>query len=121
MKTNCDYCKIDFSRMARHKIDITQRVEAAGDYGGVQISESTLKSVWAIVRPMKQFEKQMYKKLDSQVVHKIIVRYDPIWVDPLASVKYRITFRSRTLEIHQAIDPLENQRFIEIVANEVQS
>lgn len=113
--------KINFRSDAKHKITITQRSETLDDLGGIAISEATLATIWAIIEPIKQSERVKYDKLDSEVTHKIIVRYDSIFADPLTAVKYRINFGSRVFEVHQAIDYFEDNRFVEIVANEVQS
>jgi len=113
--------KINFRSDAKHKIVITERSETPGDMGGTAISESTLATLWAIIEPMKQFEKTQFDKLDSEVTHKIIVRYSSIFANPLNAVKYRINFGSRIFEIHQAIDYFEDNRFVEMIANEVQS
>lgn len=113
--------KIDFRNNAKHRVSFEQSTETAGSMGGFYTSWAVIASMYAIIEPMRQSESMQYDKLDSEVSHSIIVRYQSIFADPLETAKYRITFKSRQFEITQAIDLFEDNKFVKIIANEVLS
>ena len=113
--------KLNFRANAKHRISIESPTETAGDMGGFYTEWSELASMYAIIEPMKQFERQQYSKLGSEVSHKITVRYQTIFDNPLDSVKYRIIFKNRKFEITEAIDLFEDNKYVQIIANEVLS
>jgi SPP1 family predicted phage head-tail adaptor len=118
----CDaYQKIDFVKNAKHSITIQSVTETVSVMGEYSISWSDIATIRAIIQPMKQFEKMQYNKMDSEVTHEIIVRYQSIFSNPLTSVKYRILFNSRQLEIKEAINLFEDNKYVKIIANEVLS
>jgi SPP1 family predicted phage head-tail adaptor len=98
---------------AKHRITIRSATETVGDMGGFKTEYSDLASMYAIIEPMKQIERTQYSKLDSEVSHKITVRYQ--------SMKYRIVFKGRQFEVTQAIDLFEDNRYVRIIASEVLS
>lgn len=118
----CDYYKkIDFIKNAIHSItvqSVSETLDAMGGYSGVWSNISTMR---AVIRPVKQFERIQYGKINSEVTHEIIVRYQSIFSNPLTSVKNRIIFNNRQLEIIEAINLFEDNKYVKIVANEVLS
>jgi SPP1 family predicted phage head-tail adaptor len=120
--SKCDfYKKIDFIKEAIHSITVQSVSETSSVMGDFTNSWSNLATMRAIIKPVKQFEKMQYNKMDSEVTHEIIVRYQSIFSNPLTSVKYRILFNNRQLEIKEAINMFEDNKFVKIIANEVQS
>jgi SPP1 family predicted phage head-tail adaptor len=118
----CDaYKKIDFIKNAKHSIVIQSVTETVSDMGEYSVSWENISTIRAVIRPVKQFEKMQYNKMDSEVTHEIIVRYQSIFSNPLTSVKYRILFNNRQLEIKEAINLYEDNKYVKIIANEVQS
>lgn len=118
----CDYCKkIDFIKNAHHCITLQSVAETSDAMGGYSGVWSDIATIRAVIRPVKQFEKIQYGKMDSEVTHEIIVRYQSIFSNPLTSVKYRINFKNRQLEIVEAINLFEHNRYVKIIANEVLS
>jgi len=115
------YKKINFKHNAKHSITVQNSIETGGDMGGFSRVWSNLATMYAIIEPMKQFEGFQYNSMSSNVSHKIIVRYQSIFADPLESVKYRIIFNSRQFEIVEAINLFEDNKYIRIIANEVNS
>lgn len=115
------YRDLNFRTNAKHRITIQSVTETVGDMGGFETSYSDLTSMYAIIEPMKQIERTQYAKLDSEVSHKITVRYRSIFSDPLETVKYRIIFKNRQFEITEAIDLFEDNKYVRIIASEVQS
>jgi SPP1 family predicted phage head-tail adaptor len=116
-----DYTKINFTKEAKHTITVQSVTEASGNMGDYSASWSNLATMRAIIKPMRQFERIQYGKMDSEVTHEIIVRYQSIFSNPLTSVKYRIMFNSRQLEIKEAINLFEDNVYVKIIANEVLS
>jgi head-tail adaptor len=118
----CDvYKKIDFVKNAKHSIVVQNATEVISDMGEYSVSWINIATIRAVIRPVKQFEKMQYNKMDSEVTHEIIVRYQSIFSNPLTSVKYRILFSNRQLEIKEAINLFEDNKFVKIIASEVQS
>lgn len=118
----CDlYKKIDFIKNAKHSIVIQSATESVGSMGDYATVWADIATIRAVIRPVKQFEKMQYNKMDSEVTHEIIVRYQSIFSNPLTSVKYRILFNSRQLEIREAINLFEDNKYVKIIANEVLS
>jgi SPP1 family predicted phage head-tail adaptor len=116
----CDYYKkIDFVKNAKHSIviqNVTETINSMGDYSHTWVDLATVR---AVIRPVKQFEKMQYGKMDSELTHEIIVRYQSIFNNPLTSVKYRIIFNSRQLEIKESVNLFEDNKFVKIIASEV--
>ena len=115
------YKDLNFRMNAKHRITIRSAIETVGDMGGFKTEYSDLASMYAIIEPMKQIERTQYSKLDSEVSHKITVRYQSIFDDPLDTVKYRIVFKGRQFEVTQAIDLFADNRYVRIIASEVLS
>lgn len=113
------YKKIDFQNQARHVISVETPTEVTDDMGGFDRTWSELASMYAIIEPMSQNENFKYSGMNSNVSHKIIVRYQPIFSNPLTNATYRIIFNSRKLEITEAINLFEDNRYIKIMATEV--
>lgn len=118
----CDYySKINFIKDAKHKIIIQNATEVSSDMGEFSTSWIDIATIRAVIRPVKQFEKMQYGKMDSEVTHEIIVRYQSIFSNPLTSAKYRINFNNRQLEIKEAMNLFEDNKFVKIIASEVLS
>lgn len=118
----CDYYKkINFIKNAKHTIVIQNATELTSGMGDFSNSWIDIARISAFIRPVKQFEKMQYGKMDSEVTHEIIVRYQSIFSNPLTNVKYRIIFNARQLEIKEAINLFEDNRYVKIIANEVLS
>lgn len=113
------YQKINFTKNAKHTISLQSATETVDEYGGYEKSYSELASMRAIIEPMSQSEAFRYSGQNSEVTHKIHVRYQSIFADPLTTAKYRIVFSSRTFEITEAINLFEDNKFVKIMANEV--
>lgn len=118
----CDYYKkIDFIKNAKHSIIIQSVAETVNNMGDYSVVWSNIATIRAVIRPVKQLERMQYSKMDSELTHEIIVRYQSIFANPLTSVKYRIMFNSRQLEIKECINLFEDNKYVRIIANEVQS
>lgn len=118
----CDYySKINFIKNAIHSIAVQSVAEASDAMGGYSGVWSNIATMRAVIRPVKQFEKIQYGKMDSEVTHEIIVRYQSIFSNPLTSVKNRIIFKNRQLEIIEAINLFEDNKYVKIIASEVLS
>lgn len=122
MTDKCEtYRKINFTMSAKHIIDIMQPTETQGVMGGFDVAWVKLASVRAVIIPMSQQETFRYDKLDSRVKHKIYVRYQSIFSNPLVTVKYHIIFNNRRFEIIEAINLYEDDKLVRIIAMEVLS
>lgn len=113
------YKKICFSKNAKHVISLQSHAEVIDEYGGIERSWSELASMRAIIEPMSQSEAFRYTGQNSEVTHKIYVRYQSLFSNPLQTVKYRIVFKTRVFEINEAINLFEDNQYVKIIANEV--
>lgn len=122
MMNKCEaYRKINFTKNAKHVIDIMQPTEVQGAMGGFDVTWGVLATVRAVIIPMSQQETFRYDKLDSRVKHKIYVRYQSVLSNPLVTAKYHIIFNNRRFEIIEAINLYEDDKYISIIAMEVLS
>jgi SPP1 family predicted phage head-tail adaptor len=83
----------------RHQVTIEEVTETRDSYGGVVESWSTFATVWASVGPIIGREYFASQQVQSEVSHKIRIRY-------LSGIttKMRVTFDSRTFRIESILN-----------------
>lgn len=97
----------------QHRIVIQTRSQASDGAGGVTETWSTFATVWASIEPMRANEVFWARHLEARVTHKVIIRY-------LANLttSMRFTFGGRTFQIKGVRNLKEENRWLEIVAEE---
>lgn len=94
----------NFAAIAKERVTIQTRVEAADAFGGQNVTWSNLGTYWAFVKPIGGRELFAADKLDSRVTHKILIRHLSVLKDTDLASKYRISFDNQIF----TIDYVEN-------------
>ena len=97
----------------KQRVTIEQQSLTPDGLGGATRSWSTLATVWAEVVPMSGREALFAFRLESPVTHRVTMRYR-------ADVKadMRLNYESRILTIRAVINRGEENRYLEILAEE---
>lgn len=93
-----------FPSLAKHRITIQVPTETADDYGGFNVTWSTLEKIYAWIVPMSGREVYTNDKLTSRVTHKIVIRYINGLRLTDTAAKHRVQFDGKTLEIETLED-----------------
>ena len=80
----------------RHRITFLQKATQQNEYGEEIDNWVNVKTVWASVNPMSAKEFFAAEKTNSEVTHKIYMRYIP---DLKITPDMRIKFKDRTFEL----------------------
>ena len=90
----------------RHKVKLQKPTSTRDAGGGVSQTYTTLKELWARIRPVSGSEKYRQGKVQESVTHEIIIRYrDDLGTD------YRIHYESRNFNIKVARNIDERDRY----------
>jgi SPP1 family predicted phage head-tail adaptor len=95
------------------RIVIQTPTEASDGQGGFTSSWGTFATVWAEIEPISAAQQYFAAQLQHRVTHKITIR-------TLASLttKMRISFESRVFQLHSWRELKEDNRFMELMAEE---
>ena len=99
----------------RHRIDFQVETETADGMGGKNLTWAAVyRAVPAAIWPVSSRERLDNLKLESEITHKIRVRY----ISGITS-KHRIKYGTRTFDIQGApINHEERNRYLDILATE---
>jgi len=117
----CKLAKINFTNRARNKVTLQKKTVSISSLGAETTTWSDVLTMYAIIEPKRQIESQKFDKLNSEVTHEIIVRYNSYFLNPLEAVENRIIFKSRIFEIITCFDMYEMNQYVKIVSQEVLS
>lgn len=97
----------------RELITIEQPTRTTDNQGGATIAWSTFSQVWARIEPLSASQVLFSQSLQHRITHRVTIR-------ELSGVTtaMRITYGSRTFQIHGIRDLEEKNRFVEIAAEE---
>lgn len=113
----------EWSKNAKDRVAIAQKVTVADDYGSVSNTWATLTTVWAWVKPISTFERVQNEQLRGQTTHKIIIRYASTLADVAVVSGYRLTLDSRIhnikgIKLLDATGKNYGKAFIELITEE---
>ena len=101
----------------RHKITIQTRTEVSDGMGGYTETWADTYGAWAAVWPIRGPERLNYMQLESQISHRIRIRYRNG-----ITRKHRIIFHdvdgNRTFNIKEIINPDERNISLELLCTE---
>lgn len=102
----------------KHQITIQKQESTASDIGAPTLKWSTvpIATVWAGVEPLRSREFLAQQQLQSEVTHRIVLRYSSNY--KLIPSRHRIKFGSRYFDITSVINPDERNRSYELMARE---
>lgn len=88
-----------FSDEAQDRILIESHTEVADAVGGQTTVYSEQSTVWSVVSPLSDFQRNQSQQLQSMVTHKFIIRYQTALADVKTTAKHRITLDGRLYDI----------------------
>lgn len=101
----------------RKRVRIESPVFVADSQGGRRISSYTLRTtVWAHERPLTGKE-----ALQAAQVTAVLSSVWEIWFRDDVSVKDRITYKTRTVNIESIVDPTDQRHELHLLCSEVQA
>lgn len=107
------YRKRNTTSRLRHKLTLQQEVRTPDDVGGYTRTWSDVADLWAEIMPLTGNERLLGPQLQSEVTHKILLRYrDGI------TAGMRLVFENRALNIRYVTNVAENNELIELLADE---
>jgi SPP1 family predicted phage head-tail adaptor len=107
-----------FSTQINKRISLQQR-SIAQDASGAQVDSWTdLGDLWASIEPLNGRELIAAQAVQSEISHKITIRYQSQFANPQQIAAMRIKYKGRLFNIHGSINIGEANRKIEILATE---
>ena len=98
---------------------VQQRSAAQDDYGAQVETWADLKSIYVSIEPMTVNELSRAAAYYPEITHKITARYDAtLFADPAITAALRIKYGTRNFNIHGAMNMLEEDSQIELMASE---
>lgn len=94
----------------RDRVTIQNFIRTPDEYGGYTETWQDIATVWANIKPLRGREFFQAQQIQSEVTHKITIRYTDI-VKPTSRIKYN----NRIFEIKSIIDVDNRHRFLEIM------
>lgn len=93
------------------RVSITRRTEAQNAYGTLVPADSTLATVWALVRPMSGRERDRGQQTEARANYLVVIRYRSDLTE-----KDILTWRGTEMNIRFFRDRGPRARFLEIEA-----
>ena len=100
----------------RHRIQLQSSTRTQDAVGGATDSWATYKTVWGEVQPLRGQERILADQIQSEVTHKIRIRYDG---DTSVLPEHRAVARSRTFAINAVMNVFERDRERELHCTEL--
>ena len=103
----------------RHRVDIQKMESTASDIGAATLKWSTVpivSGVWAGIEPLRSREFLELQQLQSEVSHRIVLRYSSNY--KLIPARNRIKFGTRYFDITSVINPDERNISYELLTRE---
>ena len=98
---------------------ILQKRDVTLDSAGQQVTTwTTLATVWASIEALSVRDLLAAQAVQSEVSHKITVRYRSEFSTPVADATYRLNYNGRLFNIKGVMNIDERNRTIEIMAGE---
>ncbi len=102
----------------RHNITIQQRGITTDSFGQQVTTWSDLITVWASIEALTAREILAAQAVQSQVSHKITLRYRPELSSPMAVAAMRVVYSGRYFNISGAVNIDERNINIELLVSE---
>lgn len=91
----------------KHKMQLQQARSVPMEGGGYQDNFLFVKEIMAEIKPLRAKELLIAMGSQTQISHKIRIRYDPILVPHM-----RLVYGQRSFKIHTLINDKEENRFL---------
>lgn len=95
----------------RHKASIEQRSQAQDDFGQrVDVWTPVSPPVWAALEQLSGRQLIAAQAISTEVTHKLVVRWQAVFNNPVKAASMRAVFRGRVFEIHHAFNADDRDR-----------
>ncbi|PUA17267.1 phage head closure protein [Glaciimonas sp. PCH181] len=101
-----------------HRITLQQRSTAADSLGQQATTWSDLFTIWAYIESLTARELLAAQAVQSEVNHRITVRYRAEFANPISVAAMRAIYKGRYFNISGALNLDERNRTIELLASE---
>lgn len=102
----------------KRRITLQQHGTGADELGQPVLTWVDVATIYASIEPLSGRELLAAQAVQSEVSHKITIRYQPQFANPKAMAAMRIIYNSRVFNIHASIDVNDGHRMIELSASE---
>jgi SPP1 family predicted phage head-tail adaptor len=106
-------CKVDVGGFNK-RLEIQSVAQVADGQGGYTDTWTATAKVWGSIEPVKGYEKFQAMQLETQITHRIHIRYRKG-----ITTKHRIVYDKRVFDIKEVINLEEDDLFLKIMAVEV--
>ena len=106
------------SGQLNRRITLQRQSTAQDSYGGPVRTWTDLGTFWAEIQPLSGRELESAQRMASEISHQIVVRYQAIFADTRQVAGYRALYRSRSFNIHAALNDEERNVLVTLLASE---
>lgn len=106
------------SSALNRRITIQQRGTAQDEFGAQVNTWTEIGSLWASIEPLNGRELIAAQAVQSEISHRITIRYQPQFSNPKHVATMRIMYKDRIFNIYAAMNIAEGNRMIDILATE---
>jgi SPP1 family predicted phage head-tail adaptor len=110
MKASCKVNAGNFNK----RLEIQSVIQAADGQGGYTDTWTSTAKVWGSIEPVKGYEKFQAMQLETQITHRIHIRFRTG-----ITTKHRIVYDKRVFDIKEVINLDEDNLFLRLMAVEV--
>lgn len=98
----------------RHRVTVQRLVKQDDGYGGIIETWQDVATLWAVVEPLRGWERFAAQQVQSALSHKVTLRYRP-GITP----QMRLLYGTRVLTVESVVDVGERHERLELLCSEV--
>lgn len=110
--------KVNIGKL-RHRVELQKRQKARDNYGGNAGFWTTQRTVWAMIEPLKGWERYHAQQIESRVSHKITIRHQHFSPPIDAQDEWRVRYGLRPFRIQAAINVDERKEYMQLHCQEL--
>ena len=100
------------------RLHIQRRSSTQDTFGTPLFIWTDIAIVWADIQPLTGRELDNAQRINSEVSHQIIVRYQPIFADTRVVAGYRACYKGRFFALHASLIEDERNSGVTLLASE---
>jgi SPP1 family predicted phage head-tail adaptor len=101
-----------------HRIVLQSRSSTIDSVGGQATTWTPVATVWAQIQPLSGRELIAAQASQSEISHRITLRYQAAFADPQTVAAMRVVYGSRIFNIAAALNQSENNHTLVLMASE---
>jgi SPP1 family predicted phage head-tail adaptor len=101
-----------------HRLVLQSRSTTLDSVGGQSTTWTPVATVWAAIQPLSGRDLIAAQASQSEISHRITLRYQALFADPKAVAALRAVYGSRIFDIHAAMNQDENNHTLVLMASE---